>query len=139
MWRRFLSTVVAALCLQAAPRLLAQGDTFAVMLPPVGPLDGILASLNDSRLLSAADARSPGSTGPGSADTAQPAAASAAELQPAGRGGRLVYFRVAELQPADDTALAVDPTSTVINIHVSVLTRTCATIRRSSGLAPALL
>ena len=98
------------------------GDTFAVALPPVGPLDGILASLNDSRLLGSPDTDGPSNNGSGSGGRAQPAAASAAaQLQPGGRGGRLVYFRVAELQPTGDTAMAVDPTSTAISIHVRIL------------------
>lgn len=46
------------------------------------------------------------------------AAAGGVDLQPGGAGGRLLYFRVSELWPAADTALAVDPAVTAINIHV---------------------
>lgn len=44
---------------QAAPRLLAPGDTFAVALPPVGPVDGMLSTLSGSSLSAASTAGEP--------------------------------------------------------------------------------
>lgn len=115
---------------QAAPRLLVPGDTFAVLLPPVGPLDGVLATLNNGSLLGSGDGAdsirggggadgSGSGSGDGSGDGAQAATAShGVKLQPGGRGGRLVYFKVSELRPASDIALVVEPTSTAISIQV---------------------
>lgn len=116
---------------RASPRLLLPGDTFCMALPPVGPLEGVLATLSagGSAAGSAGDSNSNG----GGAETAAAAATAdgqakpfAASLHPGGGGGRLVAFRVTELRPAAGAAisssLAIDPSRTAIDIRVGIST-----------------
>lgn len=129
---------------RAAPRLLLPGDTFGVALPPVGQLDGVLATLSgggsgaadggggtaggsDSCAADGSSEAGGSYEAGGSGDTEGSGAAAAAAqlalaaLQPGGGGGKLVFFKVTELRPAPlaaAAALAIDPGRTAISLQV---------------------